>query len=90
MSLTGEAFWYLKFFLQAVHLSPQGVNYVLPMFEHEALQLLRGLHLLNVLQRQISPHFTMLIKMLESSTDARTQQKPKTSQILFANSDRFC
>lgn len=42
----------LEFFLQAVNLCPQGVNDVLPVFQHEILQLLGGLHLLNVLHEQ--------------------------------------
>lgn len=42
-------FSHLEFFLQAIHLGPQGVNNVLPVFQHEVFQLLRGLHLLNVL-----------------------------------------
>lgn len=44
-------FQYFELFLQAVHLSSQGVDDVLSVFEHEVLQLLRGFHLLNVLQR---------------------------------------
>lgn len=47
---TSLTLYYLEFFLQAVHLGPQGVNNVLPVFQHEVFQLLRGLHLLNVLQ----------------------------------------
>lgn len=48
--ITSLTFYHLEFFLQAVHLGPQGVDNVLPVFQHEVFQLLRGLHLLNVLQ----------------------------------------
>lgn len=44
-------FKYLELFLQAVYLGSQCVNDVLPVFQHEVLQLLGGLHLLDVLQR---------------------------------------
>lgn len=46
----------LEFFLQAVHLGPQSVNDVLPVFQHEALQLLGVLHLLDLLQTHTKPH----------------------------------
>lgn len=42
---------YLQSFLQTVHLGSQSVNNVLTVFEHEVLQLLRSLYLLNLLQR---------------------------------------
>lgn len=43
---------HLELFLQTVHLCSQGVDDVLPVLQHKRLQLLRSLHLLNVLQPQ--------------------------------------
>lgn len=67
-------FQYLEFFLQAVHLSPQGVNDVLSVFQHKALQLLGGLHLLNFLQRQESAHRALSVKKYVSHLDADWKQ----------------
>lgn len=44
-----ESLLHLELLLQAVHLGPQGVDDVLPVHQHEVLQLLRSLHLLDVL-----------------------------------------
>lgn len=43
---------YLELLLQSVHLSSQGVDDVLPVFQHEVLQVLGRLHLLNVLHTE--------------------------------------
>lgn len=45
-------FEYLEFFLQAVYLGSQSVNDVLPVLQHEALELISSLHLLNLLQKE--------------------------------------
>lgn len=64
-------FKYLEFFLQAVHLGPEGVYDVLPVFQHEVLQLLRGLYLLNFLQREKKnpKHFTLFLKIQTRNPD---------------------
>lgn len=49
---------YLELFLQAVHLGPQGVNDVLAVLQHKVLQLISGLHLLDVLQATTKTHMT--------------------------------
>lgn len=65
-------FYYLEFFLQAVHLSPQGVNNVLSVFKHEVFQLLGGLHLLNVLQEEKDK--TEALKLLEKRQYQQVKQ----------------
>lgn len=56
-------FQYFELFLQPVHLSSQGVDDVLSVFQHEVLQLLRGFHPLNVLQRHKHKHVVLSVKI---------------------------
>lgn len=75
ISSTGNGerwFYYLEFFLQAVHLGPQGVNDVLSVFKHEVFQLLGGLHQLNVLQEEKEK--TEALKLLEKRQFQQVQQ----------------
>lgn len=52
-SIVQEDVRYLELFLQTVDLCSQGVDDVLPMFEHEALQLLRCFYQLYFLGKKL-------------------------------------
>lgn len=81
---------HLEFFLQTVHLGPQGVNNVLSMFKHELLQLLRSLHQLNVLQNKAKQK-TRSPKLLNKETilaGKNRSQTEKTDEFLSKCSDK--
>lgn len=87
-------FDHLEFFLQTVHLGPQGVNNVLSVFKHELLQLLRSLHLLNVLQnkakKKTQPSKLLKETHLAGKTHPTQERQNLCPNALTKHADSLC